>query len=995
MPADPSNVANDIILEQVENKYDPAGNVIQITRRQRYHNASGTGPLQGPIGAQPHARVTYIAYWHDGIGRVVASADYGTNGGAPLVRPTTIPASSDTCLVTRMTYNSAGDEQTQTDPMGNVTCFEYDAAKRQTGRILNCKTLSSSSSASTASSSSSSSSGDNSPCSASDDVNVTIRSAYNSDGNVSAITAVNNATGNQVTQSQYGSTQPSSALNSSLLKVGEIYPDSVGGSDQVVLAYNRQGEPTKVQDQNGTIHEYDYDLLGRRTQDRITTLGPGVDNTVLRIAISYDVRGLVSKITSYDDATVGAGNVVNEVCFEYNSFGQLIREYQSHLGAVDKATTPACRYGYADGSANTVRPTSMTYPNGRVLNFDYGAPGGMADALSRIDASIDNDGTTVLANFSYLGLSTIVEVELPEPTLLCTLVTTAGGIDPDTGDIYRGLDRFGRVKDLEWYNQTTLTDVERIQHTYDRAGNRLTRRDPVDTSNLHDELYFYDGLYRLKAMQRGTLDASKTIINPATFAQCWGLDATGNWQNFREDADGNGFWDLVQGRTSNKVNEITAITASVGPTWAQPGYDAAGNMTTIPQPASPTSAFAATYDGWNRLMTLSADGIQIAGYQYDGLKRRTVKQTYSGGILSETRHLFYSSAWQVLEERVGTSTSAQRHFIWGLRYIDDILLRDRDSTGGGMLNERLYGIQDPNWNVTALADVTGTVQERYAYSPYGMPSILTPAFALRLATLFDWEVLFAGYRWDAESGLYLVRNRALSSVVGWVQRDPLGYADTMNPYEYLSGRPLIFVDPEGTLAFCFIPWIGWISCGAIGLALIAAAGCSKKPRKCGVREFNVKYTKLEPKNRAYPGNYFRIDMSAKFRSDGDFDPQCCEFRQDAGIIARVTRPGQIPQQGERKSGDDNYSRKDDIKKRPYTATEFQTFDAPGLGPSNNPDRKSAIAEELKVGDMIKAVWAFQQFIVDRCNKNAVVDQKPETTVKVEGAHPTPKVSVDQ
>src|SRR6202022_1702605 len=103
--------------------------------------------------------------------------------------------------------------------------------------------------------------------------------------------------------------------------------------------------------------------------------------------------------------------------------------------------------------------------------------------------------------------------------------------------IYRGLDRFSRLKDLEWYNTATSTDVERVQHGYDRAGNRLSRRNPVDPNNAHDELYSYDGLYRVKDMQRGTLNAVKTAINPETFEQCWGLDSTGNWQNFQQDSD--------------------------------------------------------------------------------------------------------------------------------------------------------------------------------------------------------------------------------------------------------------------------------------------------------------------------------------------------------------------------------------------------------------------------------------------------------------------------
>ena len=53
---------------------------------------------------------------------------------------------------------------------------------------------------------------------------------------------------------------------------------------------------------------------------------------------------------------------------------------------------------------------------------------------------------------------------------------------------------------------------------------------------------------------------------------------------------------LDQSRSVNRVNEITDITESTGPSWVTPAYDRNGNMTTIPKPADPTASFTATYD---------------------------------------------------------------------------------------------------------------------------------------------------------------------------------------------------------------------------------------------------------------------------------------------------------------------------------------------------------------------------------------------------------------
>ena len=486
----------------------------------------------------------------------------------------------------------------------------------------------------------------------------------------------------------------------------------------------------------------------------------------------------------------------------YNSFGQLITDYQAHSGAVSTGTSPKVQYGYANGSANTVRPTTMTYPDGRVLIYNYGAGSSMADALSRIAALIDDNGTTHLADYSYLGLGSFVEVDYTEPDIKYTLIGTAGGNDPDTGDIYRGMDRFSRIKDLLWYNYTSATDVERVKHGYDRASNRTYRLNPVDANREHDEYYWYDRVHRLGEMERGTLNSGNTGIEMLEFAQCWSLDATGNWSGFREDSNGDHAWDLVQSRTSNPANEISVITTDLGAAWATPIYDRAGNMTSIPQPAVPTLTYTATYDAWNRLVKLVSGSNTVAEYEYDGTKRRIVSKTYSAGVLSETRHHYYTEAWQAIEERVGSSADAERQFVFGKRYVDDLVLRDRDSDDDGSLEERLYGMQDPNWNVTAIATTSGTVQERYAYTAYGIPTFMTDAFGSRTGSSFAWEQLFAGYDWENVSGLYHVRNRSFAPPLGtWIQRDSLGLAAGVNLYTYVNSNPPNETDPLGFQGF--------------------------------------------------------------------------------------------------------------------------------------------------------------------------------------------------
>ena len=65
--------------------------------------------------------MTYVASYLDSIGRSVASADYGTNGGAALSGSSTIPSRSDTVLVSSTAFDSAGNVLQTTDPAGLVT----------------------------------------------------------------------------------------------------------------------------------------------------------------------------------------------------------------------------------------------------------------------------------------------------------------------------------------------------------------------------------------------------------------------------------------------------------------------------------------------------------------------------------------------------------------------------------------------------------------------------------------------------------------------------------------------------------------------------------------------------------------------------------------------------------------------------------------------------------------------------------------------------------
>jgi hypothetical protein len=639
-----------------------------------------------------------------------------------------------------------------TDPMGYVTQTTFDAGGRTTQTVEANGTSSA----------------------------RTTSFTYTLDNLAATMTAVNGSTGNQTTTWTYGTSASSSGVVRNDLLASVAYPDSVGGSDVVSYAYNRLGEQRTIQDQRGTIRSLYRDLLGRLTNDCVTTVGSNTDATVLQIARAYEIRGMLSTITSRDSAAQGAGTVLNQVALSYNDFAQLIKDQQEHSGAVTSGT-PSVQYTYDAGgsSSNEIRLNQLIYPTGRVIHYNFAS--GMDAMLNRVTSLSDSSGA--LAGYLYLGGGTVIRITYAQPGIWLDLW---GG----TSGTFNGIDQFGRVIDQRWQNHITTTpvDIDRYKYGYDQNSNRLWKNNLVGTAAVPaglDEYYAYDPLNRLTEMQRGVLNSTQTGITGTPSAeQDWTLDPTGNWQNFTTKASGS--TTLNQARSANMVNEITNISASTGPTWVTPVYDAAGNTIRMPQPANPTAGFTALYDAWNRMTRLFTGGgsssssssgsggsgggpsVPVAVYDYDGRNFRIVKNTYVGGVLNEIRDVYFTAGWQDIEERVGGVPQYQ--FVWGIRYIDELICRADSSA------TELYATQDANFNLTSISLISGGVVERYVFDPYGTRAIMNAAWSIIAVSGYAWVVGHQGLMQDVETGLICNRMRYTVSILGILaSRDPMSY----------------------------------------------------------------------------------------------------------------------------------------------------------------------------------------------------------------------------
>ena len=606
-------VGNDVVLSQTRTTYDGDGNAIETVTADRLPGDAPTaaGPLGGTGG--PAARVSYADAYYDAAGRLTATVDVGTNGGAAWTRPAAVPAGSDTALVTSTAYDAAGNVAAVTDPKGLATAYAYDALNRTTRTVADYT--------------------DGTPTNGS---NQTTAYTYDGDGHVTSLTAVMPAgQPSQVTGYAYGvTTAQGSAINDNDLLRAVQYPDPTTGltmgpvyTQAETYTYDALGEQLTYTDRNGTTHAYAYDALGRLTADAVTAFGAGVDTAVARLGYAYDDAGRLATATSYD----AFGVAVNQTSDTYDGFGQLAAEAQAVSGAVTAATPTV---GYTHDAADGDRLTGIVYPNGRTVAYNYGAAGSLSSVASQITSLSDASGP--IQSYAYLGLST--PVTFADGNGVGLSYVSTNGTTGDAGDAVSGLDRFGRVIDQNWSNANTptATPVDDFQYAYDRNSNVLSRRNAVVATQ--SELYSYDGLDRLTTFSRGTLNTAGTAITGApTGTESWNLDALGNWTG--DTANG-----VTTTRTTSAQNQVKTVTTPAGGggnATATLGYDKNGNTT------QDQAGQYYHYDAWNRLVAVTVGNVNYprAGYAYDAQGRR-VTEVHAAGSTA----LYYGDRWQVLEE---------------------------------------------------------------------------------------------------------------------------------------------------------------------------------------------------------------------------------------------------------------------------------------------------------------------------------------------------------
>jgi RHS repeat-associated protein len=224
----------------------------------------------------------------------------------------------------------------------------------------------------------------------------------------------------------------------------------------------------------------------------------------------------------------------------------------------------------------------------------------------------------------------------------------------------------------------------------------------------------------------------------------------------------------------NGYTSSTSSPAGEAPIYT---YDASHNL-------SFDGSNTLTYDVENRLVQALNAGWGMTDYLYDPLGHRKQKQV--GGVISQ----FVLAG----EDEIADYNCFQGICTpWTLtvRGVGGLPVASITPASGNHVEYVAYYHHDVLGS-TVAATVAGTpgAAEVYAYSEFGMPS--------GGGTL---AYTFAGYRYDQETGLYYVKARYYSPVLGrFLQADPIGTKGGRNLYAYVNNDPLNLTDPSGLCA---------------------------------------------------------------------------------------------------------------------------------------------------------------------------------------------------
>jgi RHS repeat-associated protein len=514
------------------------------------------------------------------------------------------------------------------------------------------------------------------------------------------------------------------------------YPDHTGGIPGAAnygimnFTIDPAGRLLRKQDQEGNTFTFEYDLANRIHQRKYRRPENSPFGTVSDCdTFTFDKMRRVLSATS--------GRYGNEVTFTYDSAGRTTTEYLNISGKQYPTTI-------AYNTRNEV--SSITYPNGDLLDFAYWATGRLKEVkrngISRLTRSYDDCGRLQNQVFSNGVTENRTYTEGNEPSSI-----SFAGAGSSIGNY-----------SYAWDQNSNKTG-EAITGTLSNYG--------ISTNTT------YDADDRLVNYVRGSSSSAPSLV------QTWSLSPGGDFNS-----------------ASFNSSSITFINGAAHKILEANGqnfvFDQRGNTLYVPGVANDgISSLAFRWDFDNQLVEVDSGGDNTVdiSFEYDAFGRRV-----SQSIANDKTVFVNLGKTQIADYLAGaTKESPLANYLFGT-YVDDSFLKIDFAQ-----NREIWLHRNEQYSLIAATDNAGSILERFAYSAYGIPTILDAVGVVKMQSTFGLRHLHAGREWDTISRTYYNRARYhLPSLGRFLSRDPIEFEGSrFNLYQYTNSNPLTLLDPTG------------------------------------------------------------------------------------------------------------------------------------------------------------------------------------------------------
>lgn len=137
-------------------------------------------------------------------------------------------------------------------------------------------------------------------------------------------------------------------------------------------------------------------------------------------------------------------------------------------------------------------------------------------------------------------------------------------------------------------------------------------------------------------------------------------------------------------------------------------------------------------------------------FEYDALGRRVARTEGSAAVV------YFQADQQTIADypRGGAASTATYRYVFA-SYIDEPVVRKATGSSGTVV----YFHRNQQYSILALTDALGAIVERYAYTAYGQPTILTASLSIPATSALANRYTYTAREWDATLGSHHFRAR--------------------------------------------------------------------------------------------------------------------------------------------------------------------------------------------------------------------------------------------